>query len=168
MTLALFWINVKVVFMDKAQNIIYTYRHLLMLDNETDAEKDWIIRKEPAAKGLNTLQLNIISYIKKNDYCMSSAIAENLDILRGTLSKQLTFLRKKGFIEVKYDQADKRVKYHTLTTSGINIAKVHLALVKLKDEKIQACINEFSLEEITTIEKFMTQLLKVESSTNYD
>lgn len=147
--------------------IIQEYHHLLMLDNDTDKEKQWIKTHQPKAAGLSTIHFHILSYLEKHPDVVAKQIASELEILRGTLSKQLTVLEQRQMIVSHQDPADARSKHYQLTLLGGEIAKTHDQLLKLKSRMLKDHLKQFSKEELKTIQTFLVMMNHVEESQTY-
>lgn len=147
--------------------IVSLYHHLLMLDNDTDKEKQWIETRQPSALGLSTIHFHILSYLERYPNSLAKEIAEDLGILRGTLSKRLAVLERRKMLVAYQDAADARSKHYQLTQLGENVAKTHDQLLQMKNKMLKSHLNQFSESELETIRQFLKTFNNAEQHDKY-
>ncbi|MDF7682832.1 MarR family transcriptional regulator [Lactobacillus sp. ESL0679] len=153
--------------MTKYQQILAKYYHLLALDNNEDQEKKWLVAQDYLAQNLSTVHFHILSYLLATPHATATEIRAHLGVLRGTLSKRLTTLIKKGLVVANQDQADARSKHYTLTPAGIQLAQLHNQLLQKKDQQLGHVLDRFTNEELSTIDHFLSDLVTAEENINY-
>ena len=144
------------------QRIMSSYSQLLMLDNDDDSEKRWIVARQPLAGGLSTLQFHIVSYLAAHPGTTAKGISKGLGVLPGTLSKRLAALTRRGLVLVESDDRDARCKHYTLTERGKSVAATHEDLLTLKTMHFSQRLIDFSPSELQTIQRFLTAFIDEE------
>ncbi len=147
--------------------IVKTYHHLLALDDDDDKEKHWIVEQQPKAAGLSTLHLHILSFLKLNPDVLAKEIGDHLNILRGTLSKRLTLLERRGMISSHADREDARGKRYRLTPLGVAIAATHDDLLAMKNRLLKQRLATFTPEQLMTIQTFLEAFQAAEETDHY-
>ncbi|QGG59878.1 MarR family winged helix-turn-helix transcriptional regulator [Loigolactobacillus bifermentans] len=153
--------------MTTKREILNIYHHLLMLDDKNDKEKRWINQRQPMAKGLATVHFHILSYLLANPETVAKQICDDLSLLRGTLSKQLTLLQNRGLVTYTVDARDARYKRYTLTANGKSIARTHNELLVLKNNTIERKMSDFSEADLHVIYLFLSRLADIEEQEKF-
>lgn len=153
--------------MTTKSEILSIYHHLLMLDDKNDKEKRWINQRQPKARGLSTVHFHILSYLLANPGSVAKQICEDLSLLRGTLSKQLTVLQNRDLVSHTVDELDARYKRYTLTTDGQSVARTHNELLALKNQTIEREMAAYSDADLQVILNFLSRLAVVEEQANF-
>ncbi|MCO8290500.1 MAG: MarR family transcriptional regulator [Tetragenococcus koreensis] len=149
------------------EEILAVYHHLLMLDNEEDKEKKWIINYEPKAKKLSTAHFHILSYLLKHQSSSGKEISEYLTMLQGTLSKRLALLVERNFVSSTKDEKDGRGKKYYLTSEGRRLAQIHEQLLCMKNIQLTKQLEKFTPEELEVIQRFLNSIKNVEETIDY-
>lgn len=153
--------------MSDYEEILAIYHHLLMLDDDKDKEKQWIISYEPKAKGLSTFHLHILSYLLKHENPLGKEISKDLSVLQGTLSKRLTLLIKRQFVKATKDEKDGRGKHYSLTSEGKQLAQIHEQLLSMKNKQLAKQLENFAPEELKIILRFLRCFKSAEETIHY-
>lgn len=86
---------------------------------------DGSLRQAASEAGLKLVQLKALQYlsIAEEDADTPAAVAEHLDLTKGTVSQTLTTLETKGLLKKKPDSEDNRKVHCKLTRKGKRIAE---------------------------------------------
>lgn len=153
--------------MELQSSILNKYHTLLMLDDNDDVEKEWLIRQNKQAKGLSTVHFHILSYLQRHPNATAKAISEELQVLRGTLSKRLFFLIQRHLIIVNTNPKDGRSKCYLLTEPGYKLAQSHNNLLQQKNRQLESCLQNFSTQQLQTINIFLAEFVTAETKITY-
>ncbi|MFT8844819.1 MAG: helix-turn-helix domain-containing protein [Schleiferilactobacillus harbinensis] len=148
-------------------DILQNYHHLLMLDDDDDKEKHWIWARQPAARGLTTLHFHILSFLLAHPNCFAKDISQQLGVLRGTLSKQLTQLKQRRLLDCVVDTEDARYKHYVLTPTGETVARTHNDLLQLKNHFFSQKLTIFDIGELRTIHRFLELFIEAEEADQF-
>lgn len=147
--------------------ILSIYHYLLMLDDNDDKEKSWLVSQVPESKNLSTSHFHILSYLLENPEALAKQVSGDLEILRGTLSKRLRFLVDHAYVEIVSDRKDGRIKRYRLTNQGIKVAQKHDHLLHMKNQYLTQKLNSFDTEELQLILHFLQVLKEAEETISY-
>lgn len=107
------------------------------------------IFKEKNDLDITADQFTTLQYIRKNQPCTSTEIAQKFGVGKSAVTAQINKLFDKGCIERNRDPNDRRIVYLTVTTAGIDIVE---SLEAQLYEKLGKQLSHFSREDI---EKFI-------------
>ena len=113
------------------------------------------MQREVAGRhGLQPVHLSALSYLTRaNRYSDTpAAVTEYLGVTKGTASQTLLLLERKGLLERRPDEADRRVVRLTLTAAGRRVAAEALT-----PEGLQAALEDL---EAKGLEEALADLLK--------
>ena len=100
-------------------------------------------------------EIHTIEAIGIKDAKTMGEIAHDLRITVGTLSAAITKLIKKGYVERKRTEEDRRVVLVSLTSKGENVYREHQVF---HEEMICAMLSNFSDEEEQVLSKSLEKL----------
>lgn len=150
------------------QEILDSYNHLLALDDDDDAEKQWLAEQDQQASGLRTSHFHILAYLNTHPQTTAKQICQNFGVLRGTLSKRMAVLVKRGLVSQQADQSDARSKNYTLTATGKRLVQLHAELLNQKNGQLVTTLQTFDDQELATIARFLRQLTQAEENLRYN
>ena len=104
---------------------------------------------------LSMTEIHTIEAIGIKDAKTMGEIAHDLRITVGTLSAAITKLIKKGYVERKRTEEDRRVVLVSLTSKGENVYREHQVF---HEEMICAMLSNFSDEEEQVLSKSLEKL----------
>ena len=104
---------------------------------------------------LSMTEIHTIEAIGIKDAKSMGEIAHDLRITVGTLSAAITKLIKKGYVERKRTEEDRRVVLVSLTSKGENVYREHQVF---HEEMICAMLSNFSDEEEQVLSKSLEKL----------
>ena len=104
---------------------------------------------------LSMTEIHTIEAVGIKDAKTMGEIAHDLRITVGTLSAAITKLIKKGYVERKRTEEDRRVVLVSLTSKGENIYREHQVF---HEEMICAMLSNFSDEEEQVLSKSLEKL----------
>ena len=110
---------------------------------------DGSLRHAASEAGLKLVQLKALQYLAtaEEDADTPAAVAEHLDLTKGTVSQTLTTLETKGLLKKKADSEDNRKVHCKLTRKGKRIAEKTRPAPLLKDVDVPRGL-ERSLERL--------------------
>ena len=111
--------------------------------------------KQGEFSDLSVTENHIIEAIGKDREMTMTEVAKDLDITVGTLTTAITKLIKKGYVERKRIEEDRRVVLVNLTSKGEEVYKVHQVF---HEEMICAMLSNFSDEEEQVLSKSLEKL----------
>ena len=113
--------------------------------------------------GLRPGNQRILAFLSNHPGCLQKDIAEYCDVDTSTLSTVLSRMEKKGFIEIKRFEKNKRSYSIYLTENGQKIADE--AMTKLNATSNTA-LTGFSDKEITELNSYLSRIIEnLKSST---
>ena len=104
---------------------------------------------------LSMTEIHTIEAVGIKDAKTMGEIAHDLRITVGTLSAAITKLIKKGYVERKRTEEDRRVVLVSLTSKGENVYREHQVF---HEEMICAMLSNFSDEEEQVLSKSLEKL----------
>ncbi|ACD53347.1 MarR family transcriptional regulator [Clostridium botulinum] len=119
--------------------------HYLMMINNTLFHKE--IMCELIKAGLTPGQPKVLDYLAAHDGSMQKEIAAGTLTDEATLTGIITKMEKKGFIERRMKEGNRRTYYVYLTELGREKAETVKCIFKEKENKVLACLTESEKEE---------------------
>ena len=113
------------------------------------------VLKSSEIKDLSITEIHTIDAIGTQGNRTMGEIAHDLRITVGTLTTAITKLIKKGYVERKRIEEDRRVVLVNLTSKGEEVYKVHQVF---HEEMICAMLSNFSDEEEQVLSKSLEKL----------
>ena len=113
------------------------------------------VLKEGEFNDLSVTEMHIIEAIGLDREMTMTEVARDLEITVGTLTTAITKLIKKGYVERKRIEEDRRVVLVNLTSKGEEVYKVHQVF---HEEMICAMLSNFSDEEEQVLSKSLEKL----------
>ena len=104
---------------------------------------------------LSMNEMHIIEAVSKQQFPTMTNVAKTLKVTVGTLTTAITKLIKKGYVERKRIEEDRRVVLVNLTSKGEEVYKVHQVF---HEEMICAMLSNFSDEEEQVLSKSLEKL----------
>ncbi|EPY2281246.1 MarR family transcriptional regulator [Clostridium sporogenes] len=144
---------------DQEKNLIEAILNIKKDKGEREKELNKITNND--IKGISLSEFHVIECIGKNNMSNNIFIAKELNMTKGGISKINSKLLSKDIIKADKNENNKREIYYSLTEKGIALFKLHEHLHKKEQEKLMKILDNYKLEEITTILKFLEDLEKV-------
>ncbi|WP_295893735.1 bifunctional helix-turn-helix transcriptional regulator/GNAT family N-acetyltransferase [uncultured Vibrio sp.] len=79
-----------------------------------------LLDKNCLNSGLSLSQVHLLTYLKKNGQTSFSELCNQLNVEKASLSRTISALGEKGYVEAVRNEKDKRQKYFVLTPQGID------------------------------------------------
>ena len=118
-----------------------------------NVQEDYI--KHSPFPELSMNEMHIIEAVSKQQFPTMTNVAKTLKVTVGTLTTAITKLIKKGYVERKRIEEDRRVVLVNLTSKGEEVYKVHQVF---HEEMICAMLSNFSDEEEQVLSKSLEKL----------
>lgn len=106
-------------------------------------------------KDLTNNDMHVIEAIGREEPKNMSSIAGILNVTVGTLTIAMNSLVKKGYVERKRSDKDRRIVYISLTERGVRAYNHH---ARFHQAMINAMIKDLSPEEVQVLVKALTNL----------
>lgn len=119
--------------------------HYLMMVNNALFHKETMC--ELIKEGLTPGQPKVLDFLSTHDGCMQKEIACGTLTDEATLTGIITKMEKKGFIERKMKEGNRRTYYVYLTDLGHEKVKVIKNIFKEKEDKALSGFTDFEKEE---------------------
>ncbi|MEQ9519881.1 MAG: MarR family transcriptional regulator [Parvibaculum sp.] len=107
--------------------------------------------------GVSAVQQGALFVIGKTEPCHPSAIAKALDMNKSAVTTLLTRLEDAGFVRRMADPDDGRAQLVELTDKGRQTIIASVPYTKAANAQL---LEGFSVAEISTIERFLTQVIE--------
>lgn len=126
--------------MNKAKTLINTllvdvFNHILSIEEDT-------LKK--AGINLSMTEVHVIEAVRNSEQPTMSVVSNKLRVTMGTLTTSVNTLVKKGFIERKRGEKDRRMVFLRLTPEALEVLKIH---DKFHDEMIDSALKDLKLDE---------------------
>lgn len=133
-----------------------------LVETHEKSLKDLLIQydyKNIYDKNLLISEFHVIDCIGKNRLPNATFISKELDMTKGAISKITAKLLEKSLVKANRLENNKKEIYYTLTAQGREAFEIHEKLHEKENEKLLAIFNKYSKEELSTISKFLDDLL---------
>lgn len=136
----------------------------LAYESDDDSEKKWLINRidnERISKNLHRisiLALHTLDIIWKKGPLNGVAIAEELNVTKGAISKVTAKLLDYGFIRKEKRPDNKKEIYFSTTQDGELVAECHQAMHTEMDRQGMALMNVYTADDLNLIADFLEKL----------
>ncbi|MCO7127222.1 MarR family transcriptional regulator [Sporolactobacillus shoreicorticis] len=137
---------------------------LLAYESNDDSEKRWLINRignERISKHLHRispLALHTLDAIWKKGPINGVAIADELDVTKGAISKVTARLLDYGFIRKEKHPGNKKEIYFSATQDGGLVADCHQAMHQKMDQQSIALMSAYTAKDLDLIAGFLEKL----------
>lgn len=117
----------------------------------------WLNRSkmENALAGYTASEVHLLEYIGKNENINVTKLAEHFFMTRGAMSKSTKKLIKKGALQSKQKEGNKKEIYFTLTEEGQRVFDLHEQLHQEFRARDQDVLNSITPETLSEVESFL-------------
>lgn len=141
--------------------------HIFNNESDDDSEKKWLIEHSSNAKlkqlipQMSILGLHTLEMISQNEGIKGVAIASELNVTKGAISKTTRKLLDQGLIKKTQTPANLKEIYFYDTPLGAELSKLHQELHIELDKKSMELLKSYDLESLELVADFMEKLAQL-------